>query len=119
MQFDYSRAAATADRLIRRYGAEAKLKFLADPSYDTGSGSGTTTDNEQTCSAVVFPYGDTMVDGKLIKAQDQQAFVSAVDLPEPQPGDVFTWKSTALTVVKAKNLGPASLMVVYELQVRA
>jgi hypothetical protein len=38
---------------------------------------------------------------------------------EPLPGDVLAWGGKALTVIRAKNLGPGGVMVLYELIVRA
>lgn len=116
--FNYTRVAATALRLLRRFGAETTLTRPGVSSYDPDTGAVTATPVVDGCTAAVFPYEDKHIDGSLILATDQQALVAASGLNEPKPGDVLAWGGRGLTVVKAKNLGPSGVMVLYEVQVR-
>lgn len=116
--FNYENTAATALRLLTKFGAETTLTHIAPGTYDPATATDTPTETVDTVQACVFPYGDKFVDGTLIQAKDQQAYVSAGGT-EPKPGAVLLWGGKELTVVKAKNLGPAGTMVLFEMQVRA
>jgi hypothetical protein len=118
----YSRALATVERLIRKYGAETTLTTPAAtaPTYDTATGVSTpASPTVDTVQAVVFPYEDKYIDGTLILVGDEQAYISAQGISEPKPGSVLVWRSKSYTTVRAKVLGPAGVNVLYELQVRA
>lgn len=118
MSFNYARTAATALRLLQRFGATATLTRPGVSGYDPETGAVTATPVVDGCTAAVFPYEDKHVDGSLILSTDQQALIAASGLSEPRPGDVLAWGGKGLTVVKAKNLGPSGVMVLYEVQVR-
>lgn len=117
----YTRAIATVERMLRKYGAETTLTTpsATAPTYNTATGVSTpaspTVDPVQ---AVVFPYADKYIDGTLILAGDEQAYISAVGITEPKPGSVLAWRGKSYTTVRAKVLGPSGVNVLYELQVR-
>lgn len=118
MPFDYVATRATATRLLTKFGAATTLTHVAPGAYDPATGASVPIETAETAQACVFPYGDKFIDGTLIQAKDQQAFVSA-EGTEPKPGSVLLWEGKKLSVVRAKNLGPAGVMVLFELQVRA
>lgn len=117
--FNYLSLAATANKLLQRFGASATLTRSTPGEYDPDTGAAPITAAVQNVTAAVFPVEDRFVDGTLIFATDQQAYVSAVGVTEPRPGDVLTWNGTDLTVIRCKNLGPAATFVLYEMIVRA
>ncbi|AKJ28837.1 hypothetical protein [Caldimonas brevitalea] len=114
----YTEMAQTAQALLQEFGAAATISRQTPGEYDPAAGAPSVVDTSQNVAAAVFPYGDRFIDGTLILAGDQQAFVGAVGATEPQPGDTFLWAGTAYKVIKAKILGPAGSAVLYELQVR-
>ncbi|MGA0608832.1 hypothetical protein [Caldimonas sp. KR1-144] len=117
--FNYAATAQTAQRLLQRFGAQTTLTRPGTPTYDPETGETTATPVVDSCTAAVFPYGDKYVDGTQILATDRQAYIAAVGLTEPKPGDVLLWGGSGLTVIKTKNIAPAGLPVLYEAQVRA
>jgi hypothetical protein len=122
MSFDYTRTRATVQRLLAKFGAETTLTTPAPtaPTYDTTSGNATpASPTVDTVTAAVFPYADKFVDGTMILAGDEQAFLSAVGITEPKPGSVLSWRARSYTTIRAKTLAPAGEAVIYELQVRA
>jgi hypothetical protein len=124
MTFDYAKTAATAQRLLTRFGASTTLTHITAGTYNPDTGTNTPTEVAQTVVAALFPFGHSMVDGTLILATDQQAYIgvkttAGAAVTEPKPGAVLTWGGRGLTVINAKNLGPAGTMVLFELQVRA
>jgi hypothetical protein len=119
VSFDYSQSAATAARLIEKFGTSVIMSRTVPGAYNpaTGApGAGTTT--TQTVKAAVLDFPQSYIDGTLIRAGDRRVLVSAVGTTAPLAGDTFPWKSQALVVVKVKELGPAGVAVLYTLQVR-
>lgn len=119
MVFDYAKLARTVLRVLRKFGAETTLTNPGSATYDDAAASTTATPSATTVQAAVFPYEDRYVDGTLILATDLQAFVATPGVAEPKPGHVLAWQGRNLSVIKTKNLGPAGVFVLYELQVRA
>ena len=88
-------------------GVEHKTGVVAQP-----------VETQTTCSAVVTPYGDKLIDGTLIRQGDKQAFVAVVNVSEPKAGDFLLWEGVSYTVMNSKTLAPAGVNVIYELRVR-
>ncbi len=119
--FDYTRAVATAQRLLTKFGQSATLRQTStiggDP-WDPGSGTTTTTDT--TITAAVLDYANGEIDGTLILASDRKVYVAASDLAvTPAPADVLIIGSDQLSVVNVKPLSPAGTTVYWEVQCRA
>ena len=117
--FNYLSLAATAQRLLQRFGSATTLTRSTPGEYDPDTAAAPITTAVQNVTAAVFPVEDRFVDGTLIFATDQQAYVSAVGVTEPKPGDVLAWNGADLTAVRCKNLGPSGVFVLYEMIVRA
>lgn len=118
MTFNYAALAQTARRLLVRFGASATLTRSTPGEYDSETASAPLTTTVQNVTACVFPVEDRYVDGSLIFATDQQAYIAAVGVTEPKPGDVLAWQGVNLTAVQCKNLGPSGIMVLFEMIVR-
>jgi hypothetical protein len=117
----YTRAIATVQRMLAKYGATTTLTTPSDtaPAYDPATGTATpAAATVDTVTAAVFPYADKFVDGTLILTGDEQAYVSAQGITEPKPGSVLSWGGKSYTAISVKVLGPAGTNVLYELQVR-
>jgi hypothetical protein len=117
--FDYAKTAATVQRLLTKFGASTTLTRHGEPIYDAETGTTTPGDTVSTVTVAVFPVEARYLADSQVQATDLQAYLSAVGVAEPVPGDVLAWGTKGLTVVKAKNLGPAGVFVLYELIVRA
>ena len=115
---DYAAKAAAADRMIRAYGAAGVLVSTA-AVYDSATGTTTATETRQDVQMVAFAYPQKFVDGTLVRQGDLQAFVSAVGITAPKPGDGIEWGGVARVVVTVKPLAPALLAVLFECQLRA
>lgn len=116
MTFDYAATAATALRLLQRFGAAATLKRQSVGAYDPATGSNTVTSTSLTTTAAVFDYPQKYIDGTLIQLGDKQAYLAATQ--EPQQGDRVAWQSVDYTVVSYKAVAPAGVPVLYEAQLR-
>lgn len=123
MTFDYAKTAATADRLLKRFGAASSLKRRAEGAYDPNTGSSTVTETEQPCTAAVFDFdlrltGQMFAGQSVILAGDKLAYVSAVGVSTPAPGDFLVFGGVTHSVIAVKRLAPSGIDVLHELQVR-
>jgi len=116
VSFDYPRTAATALRLLQRFGAVATLKRSSVAAYDPSTGTAAETPTSLSTTACVFDYPQKYVDGTLILVGDKQAYLSAEQLPKQ--GDVLAWQSVDYTVITVKAIAPAGVAVLYEVQLR-
>jgi len=117
--FDYARAAATAERLIRKFGAPGAIHREtpgSGPSYDPGPP--TVTDHP--AHIVLTAYSNREIDGQRILSTDRKALVEPAIGIEPTTSDLLvTADGATLTVMSVDLLRPATTTVVFVLQVRA
>ena len=118
MSFDYAALAADAAGLISEFGAPATLKSITPGTYDPATGTSTPVETSTSVDAVVFPYTDRQIDGTMILAGDEQAYIGAVGITAPKPADTITWRSRVYRIVKVKDLSPAGTSVLFECQIR-
>jgi hypothetical protein len=115
--FDYTKAQATAKRLIKRFGRNATLKVL------TGSGDAwnpTQTETEQTIVIAVSKYSNDLIDGTLIKKSDKKIYVSTEGATiEPKQGHIITVDGLDHSIENADPLSPAGTVVYWEVQARS
>lgn len=116
MTFDYAATAATATRLLQRFGASATLKRQAVGAYNPATGAAAVTPTSLTTTAAVFDYPQRYVDGTLVKQGDKQAFMAATYMPAQ--GDVLAWQGVDYQVIAVKAVSPAGTPVLYECQIR-
>lgn len=116
MSFNYAATAATALRLLQRFGASATLTRTTAGAYDPATGTSTETTAVLTTTATVFDYDAKYIDGTLILVGDKRAYLAAAH--EPKQGDKLTWGSDEYTVVRFKAIAPATVAVLYEAQIR-
>lgn len=116
MTFNYHATAATAARLLQRFGASATLKRTTTGAYDPSLGYAPVTVTSHVTTAAVFAYPQGYIDGTNILHGDQQAFMAPA--VAPKQGDKLTWQGRDWDVIAVKPVSPAGVPVVYEAQVR-
>jgi hypothetical protein len=114
--FTYPNTAATATRLLQRFGAACTLKRSGPAAYDPATGTVEPTLDTLATTAAVFAYPQKYIDGSLILQGDQQAF--CVPGVEPKQGDVLSWQGIDYTVISVKPVAPAGVPVLFEAQLR-
>lgn len=114
--FNYTRARATAERLIAKFGRSAALRRT------TNSGTAyapTRTPVDHPCRCAVLAYADTAIDGTRIKASDKQIYLSTAGLTiEPTTADEIVLDAVAHSIVAVKPLSPGGVVVFWEIQAR-
>lgn len=118
MSFDYDEVAEEAHELLTEFGAIGQLKTSVAGTYDPDTGTIPQTVTTADVTACLFAYPERLINGTTILQGDQQAYLSAVGLTMPKSGDVLVWLGSDYQVIAAKELAPAGVNVLAELQVR-
>lgn len=114
----YAELAQTVQEILAEFGAETTLTKVTAGAYNPATGSAGETRTPRTVTAAVFDYETKYIDGTLILSGDKQVFMSVVGNEAPKPGDLLAWMGKDWRVITFKNLAPAGISVLYELQVR-
>jgi len=114
--FNYPGIAATATRLLQRFGAACTVKRLTGSVYDPATSTNVPTYAETASTAAVFAYEQKYIDGTLIRQGDQRAFCAPG--AEVRQGDKLVWQGKTFEVVASKPVSPAGVPVLYEAQIR-
>lgn len=114
--FDYAVTAATATRLLQRFGAAATLKRQTAGAYNPATGAAAVTVTSLATTAAVFAYPQKYIDNTLILQGDQQAYLAPG--VAPQQGDRLAWQGKDYEIVVVKPVSPAGTAVLYEAQIR-
>jgi hypothetical protein len=119
MSFDYARAAGTAERRIRKFGAAGAIRRQtpgSGPSYHPGE----PTIADHPAHIVLTDYLNREIDGQRILSTDRKALVEPGIGIEPTISDLLvTADGATLTIVNVDLLRPATTTVLFTLQVRA
>ena len=112
--FDYSRAKATAERLIARYGKAGAIRRTAS-SGDAWNPTQTDTDHD--CTLVVLDYSLRERESTLIGATDRRVLISTDGLTiTPTNADKLVIGSTVHEIVRIMPLEPGPTIVLWEAQ---
>ena len=121
--FNYPATAATATRLLKRFGADATVKRVSGSAYDPDTGTTIPTYADTPSTAAVFDYAQKYIDGTLILQGDKQAYCAPA--VAPVQGDQFDWPvnvpdvtPVTYTVIAVKPVSPAGVPVLFEAQIR-
>lgn len=114
--FAYANTAATATRLLQRFGASCVLKRTATGEYDPATGQTPVTVTSLDTTAAVFDFDAKYIDGTMIKQGDKRAYM--IPAVTPAQGDALTWRGTDYQVIAVKAVAPAGPVCMYEAQIR-
>ena len=114
-----TRARATADKLLDKFGKSITLTSIVEGSYDPATGdmgAGTTTSTTHT--AIIKDYNGIDFIGGVIQSGDRKVMIAALGTTMPQPADKVTVDSEVYQVVAVRYVWSGELPALYELQVR-
>jgi hypothetical protein len=122
VSFNYAGSAATATRLLKRFGAAAEL-IRADgpPVYNPETGTTEPAETTVQTTAAVFDFDQKYIDGTLVLQGDKQAFCAPGQRVEQ--GNKLNYKDDTgamriAQVVAVKAIAPAGTPVLYVAQIR-
>lgn len=113
----YTEVAQAVREVLVEFGAPALLKQRTSV-YNPATGVSAVTSVDVAVTAAVFDFERKFNDPTTILQGDKQVFLSVVAGMQPKPSDRFVWQGQEHSVINVKNLSPAGIMVLYELQVR-
>lgn len=117
-KFDYSRPAATAKRLLDRFGQAGAISRSTPGGYDPVTGPTDPVEMQSPCTVALLEFDNRQVDGELVKIGDRRALIAPDVSFEPQAGDSLTVGSDVLQVVKNRPVSPAGVVVLHDCIVR-
>ena len=122
----YDRMAATALRLISKFGQTATIKDVTAGSYDPVTGTGTPdTPIDQPAELILLDYssqesGAKDAEGTQIKAGDKKILIAAKGLLwAPKLTSTITADGADWRIVNVKSSNPAGTPLVYEIHGRS
>jgi len=113
----YNSMAATASKLITKFGAVGEIKRTTGGSIDPVTGvpsAGTTV--IYTPNTIVQKYADELVDGTRILSSDRMIILD--NTIEPISTDTITIRGANWSIVSIKESNPAGIPLVYFVQAR-
>lgn len=124
MTFDYSKSAATALRLLTKFGRTVTLRKQTEGAYDPATSSATITTTDYTGHGALFDFnerqlGTTFAPGSTIQIGDKRLSLAPSGITvAPVPNDLLIFGSDTWSVINVKTLAPAGTVVMYELHLR-
>ena len=117
MSFDYSKSAATALKLLTKFGGDVTLKRDTGDSTHPITGAITAgTDASVTTTGLLVNYKNDAIDGTRIMSGDKQLILSneqAVTMTDKPTINGENWSIVAIETVK-----PFDTIIIYKVQVR-
>ena len=113
---NYVASAATAARMMMKFGQAITLRQAVQGAYDPATGSVTQTVTDVSRNGAVFDYGAKLVDGTLIQQGDKQLYMEPGVIPSVQHRVVIG--GVEYGIVTIKEINPAGVPILYELQLR-
>lgn len=114
-----TKARATANRLLNKYGKSVSHTIVTEGSYDpiTGDVSGGST-TVGVPKAVLEDYPGEAYASGLVGINDKRLMIAALGNTEPKPNDRFTVGSDVYTVVAVETIWSSEQAAAYLSQVR-
>ena len=118
----YTRAAASALRLLTKYGKTVQLRSVTTGDYDTDTSSVATTSVDRNRKAALFDverinYGIGLRNGLQIQEGDRQCYMDASGVA-PTPEDKIVDGTLVYNILEIKELNPAGTPVMFTLLIR-
>lgn len=117
MSFDYDKTAATALKLLTKFGQA--IIFVRETGGSTDPITGVVTpgtDASVITTGLLRKYPDNMIDGTRILSSDRELILS--NEQEPLPSDKPTINGETWSIESIGTLSPAGTVVIYTCQVR-
>lgn len=117
----YEQNAATATKLLTKFGKSVTLRQSSAPVYDeTTSSTAAAVVTDTVLKGAVFDLaeGVTSIRGTMVAAGDRQIYLEAKSGVVPKPDDQLIDGLDVYQVVSVGELNPAGVPVMYTLHVR-
>ena len=121
MSKDYNPSVATALRLITKFGAAVTLTTKTAGSYDPSTGAATvTTTSTQSAYGVRVDWTKQDESWTLVQINDVKLILTASGITTtPKVNDTVLFDGITYTIISVKPAQPATVAIVYTLNLRA
>lgn len=122
MTFNYTRANATALRLLTNFGQTVTRRTVTTGAYNPATGEAAVTTADTSRIGVLLDYGDQgrqgerYVRGNLVQVEDRQLLLDGTGAAELT--DRYVAGGAEYSVVSVSEVNPAGTVVMYDLHVR-
>jgi len=113
--YNYAPLEKTAERLIKKFGAEYTFTRTTKGAYDPATGTTSDTTSTFTKSGVLFDYSDSDIGDQTILAGDRRLLAEAHTY---EVGDTLVVDGSTFRVVSISNNQPAGTLLSADLQIR-
>lgn len=116
----YIRLQQTADRLIKKYGAQQTVRHEQQGPYDPGQGQSAVTEITYQIAMVTYPYEQRFINETTIRSTDLWGYFTAKGITTvPQQGDKLDHTDgNTYSFLVVKPLNPGGVVLEYECQLR-
>lgn len=118
---DYAAKAATARRLLAKFGQTGQIRRTTTTGGSPSTGGGPTTTTDTPALMVVLPVETQKAGadfpGTLIKAGDFQVLVDALGI-DPTTTDKIVCSEGVLTIIDPRKIAPAGETVLWQIVAR-
>ena len=116
---DYTKSAASALKMLTKFGQSVTRRSYTAGTYDPATGLVTPTTADTTRKGALFDFGEgqTLERGTLIQSGDKRLLLDATATVLPQ--DHFIIGGTENVIVSIGEINPAGTVVLYDLHLRA
>jgi hypothetical protein len=124
VSFDYDKSAATALKLLQKFGRSVTHTRQVSGAYDPATGGSTVTSTNQTGTGCVLDfqlmnYGTTFEGQTVIQQGDKYALLATSGITNvPVPGDLFVAGGVTWSIMGVKTVSPAGTDVLHKLHLR-
>jgi hypothetical protein len=124
MTFDYTKPAATALKLLTKFGRSVTLRKQTAGAYDPATSGATVTNTDYTGTGALFDFNERILgtqfeNGTSVQMGDKYLLLASSGITvAPVPNDLLIFGSDTWTVLNVKIIAPAGTAVLYELHLR-
>lgn len=119
--FNYSKSAATALRLLTKFGRDATVRKVTEGTYDTSTGTVTNTTTDTTVKCVDLDFSEKTNGTKYftenVQANDRYALLSA-GVDSIDVSDLLIIGGVTWNVINVKTLAPAGTNILFTVHLR-
>lgn len=121
--YDYTTLAATALRLLTKFGQTVTLRAYGEPVYDPATATATPVVTEYSRVGAVFDYtdknqGSMLQNGTMAQADDRQLYLDAGTVAPTVNDRILLSDTSEWTIANVKVVNPSGTAVVYECRIR-
>lgn len=114
MAFDYIKTKATADRLIKNFGAALTFVRESNDTYDPSSGTTTSTAEQYTVDVVWTDFNKDEIDGTTVQRGDARLLVAGT----VEVDDRVTKDGVEYRIIDTSPIKPANTLIMTIAQAR-